>query len=276
MDLEHKIVYFSPAGTTRAVAVFLAITLRQRGAKVSMVDLGAGGVEDPSADWPQHCCLWVGSPVYCDHAVPLVEDFIHDLPTECGGFSVPFATWGGVTSGLTLLELAAQLSAHGYVPLGAAKVLAVHSCLWMAQHPLGGGHPDAGDFTLLQSLVAAVLAKLEQGGVTPLALAELDYLSPRLKDSSSRKNLGAIKAVLPQRQVERELCDLCANCVEVCPVSAITMEEYPVIGAGCILCMMCVRSCPQGAYPFDAAATETRLITMAENSDEAKVTRVFF
>jgi ferredoxin len=276
MELEHKIVYFSPAGTTRAVADFLATTLRQRGCQVSMVDLGAGGTQNPSADWPQRCCLWVGSPVYCDHAVPLVEEFINRLPTDGGSFSVPFATWGGVTSGLTLLELAEQLSARGYTPLGAAKVLAQHSCLWLAEHPLGGGHPQTEDFSKLQSLVTAVLAKLAAGGSSPLPVAELDYLSARLRASSAQKSLAAIKAAVPPRQVDIPLCSSCGKCVAACPVAAITMENYPVISSACILCLMCVRTCPQGAYPFDAAATEARIVAMAQSSDEAKETQVFF
>lgn len=274
--MEHRVVYFSPAGTTRAVAEVIATILRQRGCAVSLVDLALPGQENCFDDWPERCCLWIGSPVYCDHAVPQVEKFIRNLPPDSGGFCVPFATWGGVTSGLTLPELGAQLSAHGYIPLGAAKVLAVHSCLWLAQRPLGCGHPNAADLGQVQNLVAAVLTKLEQGGDNPLDLAVLDYLSARLKASSAAKSLAAIKAAAPQRQVDHQRCDLCARCVVSCPVAAITMEPYPVIGAECILCLMCVRNCPNDAFPFDAAATEARLISMAQNSDEAKQTRVFF
>ncbi len=57
MELEYKIVYFSPAGTTRTVTEFIAATLRQRGCAVSMVDLSVGGQGHSAAAWPQRCCL---------------------------------------------------------------------------------------------------------------------------------------------------------------------------------------------------------------------------
>lgn len=49
-------------------------------------------------------------------------------------------------------------------------------------------------------------------------------------------------------------CFGCGACAQVCPVSAISMQEdeegfvYPVVGDRCIHCMRCIQSCP-AAYP---------------------------
>ncbi len=52
---------------------------------------------------------------------------------------MPFATWGGVTSGLALPDLAEALQAKGFQPVGAAKVLAEHASMWAAPEPLAPG-----------------------------------------------------------------------------------------------------------------------------------------
>ena len=58
-----------------------------------------------NAIWFESCCLWIGFPGYCDHALPLIEDAICNMPPKCSGFAVPFVTWGGMISGLALPEL---------------------------------------------------------------------------------------------------------------------------------------------------------------------------
>ncbi|MDX9708396.1 MAG: 4Fe-4S binding protein [Trichloromonas sp.] len=139
--MEHRIVYFSPAGTTRKAAEAIGDFLRDRGQAVSRLDLARR--QNPFASFGSDSPpfrLWLGSPVYCDHAVPLVEDFVRSLP-PAGGFAVPFVTWGAVTSGLALPEMAACLAERGFAVLGAAQVMAEHSSLWQSSQPLAGGRP---------------------------------------------------------------------------------------------------------------------------------------
>jgi uncharacterized Fe-S center protein len=49
-------------------------------------------------------------------------------------------------------------------------------------------------------------------------------------------------------EFDRAACEQCKNCVEICPHSIITMDEYPEIDAeSCIGCGQCVKGCPSGA-----------------------------
>jgi uncharacterized protein (DUF362 family)/NAD-dependent dihydropyrimidine dehydrogenase PreA subunit len=48
----------------------------------------------------------------------------------------------------------------------------------------------------------------------------------------------AVKPVL-----DRDRCDQCGRCAEVCPTGAISLIPYPEIGKGCILCFACHENC---------------------------------
>ena len=276
--MQHVIVFFSPAGTTRKVARHIEQGLRGRGVAARLVDLGvpAGGpVAADQLGLESPCCLWIGSPVYCDHALPLVAEWIEGLPPAARGWSVPFATWGGVTSGLALPELADLLRHKGFPPVGAAKVLAEHSSMWGAARPLGAGHPDAADLEQVAGLVERVVGNLERVAPAPLDLRLLDYLSPSLRTEAVSKSLAKAKTMMPAPKAVETRCTQCGECVAVCPVGAITLAPYPVMAEHCVRCQQCVRTCPEGAFPHDAEATATRITAMAAATDEDKVTRVF-
>ena len=275
---QHTIVFFSPAGTTRRVAHHLERCLAEHGVTARLVDLGvpAGGpVPADRLGLDRPSCLWIGSPVYCDHALPLVAEWIEGLPHSTRGFAVPFVTWGGVSSGLALPELAEALQARGFQTVGAAKVLAEHSSLWAAAEPLGAGRPDAADLAQVRELVAAVVANLGQAAPAPLDLRRLDYLSPSLRTEAASKSLAKAQSMMPAPRAVETRCTRCGECAAACPVGAITLDPYPVMAEHCVRCQQCVRICPEGAFPHDPAATATRLAAMAAASDEDKVTRVF-
>lgn len=276
--MKHCIVYISPAGSTRLVAETLHRRLTEHGQDVVLIDLSpkkqTTAEQYDVADTP--CCLWIGSPVYCDHAIPLVTDFLHGLPFgPSGKYAVPFVTWGGVTSGLSLLEMATQLQEKNFLPLGAAKILAVHSSMWAAPQPLAFGHPDREDFKQVEQLVDAVICKLASEEVVPLDVKRLDYLSPTLRADAISKSLQAAKAAMPPLTVDAEHCQQCGECAAQCPVAAIILAPLPTIADACILCLQCVRSCPQEAFVFNRAAVATRIAAMASHSDEEKRTKIF-
>ena len=275
---QHIIVFFSPAGTTRRVALHIEHCLAECGITARLVDLGlpAGGpVQAGGLGLDGPCCLWIGSPVYCDHALPLVAEWIEGLKPSARGWAVPFVTWGGVTSGLALPELADLLQARGFQTVGAAKVLAEHSSLWAAAEPLGAGRPDAADLAQVRDLVTGVVANLAQAAPVPLDLRLLDYLSPSLRTEAASKSLAKAKSMMPAPRAIETRCTQCGECVAACPVGAITLDPYPVMAEHCVRCQQCVRICPEGAFPHDPAATAIRIVAMAAASDEDKVTRVF-
>jgi len=278
--LKHYIAYFSAAGTTQQVAHMLENHLRQAGIDAEMLELAPAGGADAgalAATVKTNACLWLGSPVYVDHAVPQVLDFIAALPRGSeDSVAVPFATWGGVCSGVALAEMASHLQERSWQSIAAAKVLAQHSSMWESTNPLAKGHPGPRDEEHLAALVQQVLIKLKSAPVEPLEQEVLNYLPAEYAAESWGKSLEKVKVLLGEHQPEHERCDGCGRCVELCPVGALSWEEgYPVVGENCVRCHQCTRHCSQQAFPFNAAMMEERLQQMAGASPETSQTKVY-
>lgn len=49
-------------------------------------------------------------------------------------------------------------------------------------------------------------------------------------------------------EVDASKCFMCAGCVSVCPVMALTLEEVKIVcDEKCTNCGICVKACPAGA-----------------------------
>lgn len=277
--MTHCLVFISPAGTTRQIVTSLADRLEERQQKVLSFDLAVPvsgkDWQHIYRNWPEQACLWIASPVYCDHALPIIEQFIRGLPESEAGYAVPLATWGGVTSGLALPEMASQLNEKGYRPVAAGKFMAVHSSTWSAVKPHALGHPDAADLKLACELVDQVLDLLEKKPVPRLSRGTLDYLPVALKKEADKISLARVKAAMPPLKVDHALCTRCGVCAAGCPMGCIELAPYPVVGEDCIRCVQCVRQCPEDAFFYQAEATHARIEEMAHNSAEEKISHLF-
>lgn len=277
--MKHFIVYCSPNGSTRHVAETIANRLSELGEASTLFDLADPkarqdlGRRRPGVDSP--ACLWVGSPVYADHVTPPVERFLLSLQKSTRGCAVPFATYGGVNSGLALLEMGRMLIERGYVLLGAAKILAVHSYMWRSNDPLGAGHPGEEDDEAVCSLVAAVRDKLSSPAPSPLSLADLDYQPIERKEASLKKSVATAKQAFPPMAVDQERCTRCGACAALCPSGAITLTPWPEFGEDCFFCLKCVRECSEEAIPMDMSAAEARIRGMALAIDETPPSMIF-
>jgi flavodoxin/ferredoxin len=262
------VAYCSPAGSTRHVAEVIAESLKANAVNVHMLDLGAA--DDPAAfvdklkTAGQGDCLFVGSPVYRDVAVPPVMAFLNRLPSVAGLSAVPFVTWGGATSGLALWQMGRALEGKGFVLAAAAKVLGIHSMMWTADSPVGQGHPDADDDRQIRELVD----RLAKGNGASLSLDTLDYLSA--EDSGEvKKKLDDPWQNVP-KSVDEEKCTQC-------PAGAVALDPLPVFDANCFDCFNCVRECPESAIvaPMRFDALHDKIRKRAEKYGEQPPTQIF-
>lgn len=278
----HVIAYSSPAGSTAHVARVIGEELANQGQEAQDHELWQGhwrnGLPAPLAAGDGPVCVWAGSPVYAHHALPQVTEFLQTLPPG-RGYGVPFVTWGAVTSGTALVEMGTTLEDRGWPLLGAGKVLAVHSGLLESEHPLGQGHPDAADDSLIRDLVQQVLKKLSgPEPVRPLDLEALNYQPEWVREKSSKLSLEVVKqSAHPGFEIDEQACTQCGICADSCPTGAIDLQPYPAMGPECILCNTCVRECPEEAIHVQGSVEdrEKRLRAMAEEHSESPGSKIF-
>jgi len=282
MKLNFLVLCCSPAGTTRHVGEVIEGALSKCGYPVeSCCSLGRDKARieellERIAAAPGRVCVFIGSPVYSSHALPLVMDFIARLPRRPETWAVPFVTWGAASSGLALAEMGDALVRRGYALAGAAKVTAVHSLMWEAKQPAGAGHPDAADDRMVKELAEKVAAGLRSGTPERLAPGRLAYQSPEAAAILGPQNLAMAKQLLPPRRVDTEVCTQCGICVASCPVSALQLEPFPVCDdQACIVCFNCVRLCPEKAFAVDLRPIHQHIIERAETFSETPPSQIF-
>ncbi len=279
MDTEIFIVYISPAGSTRLVAQTIGDGFRRRHIEPRMLDLGA--VHDPSdmldriGKAGKKSCLFIGSPVYRDVAVPPIVRFIQALPETRNAVAVPFVTWGHACSGVALFQMGTGLLEKGFKIAGAAKVVAQHSLMWNTTEPVGEGHPDQNDLGKVQMLAATLAERFESGDIPPLAVDTLDY-QPAERAREMKKKIDTPWMIVPKK-VDPDKCTQCETCAQECPASAIDLTPYPQFEDSCFDCFNCIRLCPEDAIEpaITLSQIEEHIRKRVRTIDEQPLTQVF-
>ncbi|MGD8893228.1 MAG: EFR1 family ferrodoxin [Desulfobacterales bacterium] len=274
------IVYFSPAGSTRHVAGVIEKQFQALGSEVWVLDLGecrdgATEISRQIEESKGSNCLFIGSPVYVSHAVPPVMECIASLTENTGRFAVPFVTWGGACSGISLYEMGKELKNKGFTLLGAAKILAVHSLMWPLENPLGHGHPDSNDDRMVKELVNRIHDKLYSDSPKGIELSVLAYQTQENHKEMEKVSLEAAKADMPRRDIDTELCNQCQICAEVCPMDAVTLTPFPEFGHDCVFCFSCVKQCPERAITVDFSEIWQRIKDRAVFFSEHPHSQIF-
>ena len=277
---EAIVVYCSPAGSTRQVAQVIVATLKDSGIPCVAADIGSetgrAAADRAVAGMGESTCLFVGSPVYANHAVPPIDAFIANLPSGTQAAAVPFVTWGGASSGLALHDMGQALLNKGLRLMGAAKVLGLHSMMWRSENPMGEGRPNEEDDRKIRELVEAVIQRLTAGSsAKTMPLEDLAYQPAEFREELAAANLEKAKGHMPQRTVHEDRCTECGVCAEVCPTDAIELSPFPKFTERCIFCFNCVRECPEDAITADLSKSAGMIRARAERFAERPGTRVF-
>ncbi|MBU2488074.1 MAG: EFR1 family ferrodoxin [Proteobacteria bacterium] len=250
MQKTAWIAFFSPAGTTKKSAEMISEEMAGVGFAVRLKDLSASDGKEVREGLSSGDVLFVGSPVYANHALPGVMDFIAGLPEDSGALAAPFVTYGAVTSGVALHEMAEALAERGFPLAGGIKIVAEHSFSRFFKKPIAPGRPNEYDAKVIRSFARSVAKKAEKAGQEKPALLsplDLDYQGEKAKTAASKNSLEVLKSILPPMALNEGACIQCGNCEDACPTGNISLEDYPVLGGRCILCFNCVAACESSA-----------------------------
>lgn len=234
-----SVLFFSPAGSTKKIALHLGGRLSEQ---VTAYDLARPIPEEHvfSKD---------------DFAVAAVPVFMGRVPVpaaealrRCRGDRTPvvsLAVYGGRAVEDALLELNDILTEQGFEAAASAS--------FAAQHSMAGtfatGRPDADDFADMDAFAGAVLKKVAAGR---------PFSAPAVPGRRPYRALPPASGAVP---LTSEACIQCGLCARECPAAAIpTGNPRITIPGKCFMCTRCLHICPQKARflppPVRAHVTE--------------------
>lgn len=272
---QHLVVYLSPAGTTAKVAETILTRLQERGQTVVSWNLAHNTLKPPALNEHASLCLWLGTPVYVDRALPPVLAALQKLPTGRVQWGAGFAVYGAITSGLALKDLDEAFKHSSILPVGMLKVVAHHSQFMNTTDAPGSGRPNAEDLATVRAFTDVVLQKLAADPPLPLKLEAHPFQTPKMAAFAADKSLDLLRRAGGFPPPDQTRCKQCGMCAGVCPLDAISMTPWPVRNDSCIFCHKCLQVCPHHAYPFDDTKPQTMIRGLAAVSDEEHVTRFF-
>ena len=182
-----------------------------------------------------------GMPVYYGRIPALFHAFDrwqgHKTPAAC------VVTYGDRAYEDALLELKDRVTAHGFVPVAAAALVAQHSLNAL----MGAGRPNSEDLAA-QSRFGASLPRLFARAASD------DRPTLRVPGNSPYREYGQ-SPFIPVN--DTALCTQCGICAACCPVQCIDQEDYSTSAPEkCICCRACIKYCPAEARNLPAPLAE--------------------
>jgi len=264
--VKVTIIVFSPTGNTLKVARMLTDNLSNNGFQVQLMDITRTGklflekcyknFLDENVE--KHDLLMMGSPVYAHHMHYNMLDVIKSLPKvdeKWSKLAVPFITYGGISSGITLYEAAKILRKTGRTVVLGMKINAFHVMSRILSTDQNKGMPGEEAMPFIQEMTYRITGMLTNPckDITK----ELDYQNTKSKIEAKlifREKLWQ-DHFYPKLKHNEALCTGCSKCVSPCPVQRLELKDGRILmgtnGVACIHCTQCVYVCPVNALYFE-------------------------
>ena len=235
-------IYFSPTGTTCAVTKFVVQQLALRWSLPYSLTSYTLPVE--REQWKpisaNELVVW-GTPVYAGRIPNKTLEFVKEHLKCNGAKFIAIAVYGGRNYDDTLAELCQIATEGGLAPIGATAVVARHTF----SSTLNAGRPNEEDFRALERFCKEIDSEPATTFSAPGNPHPEKYYTPLKEDGTPALFLKAKPALDKQR------CNNCGICVEICPMGSITLETEGIVTTGvCIKCQACIQKCPQQALSF--------------------------
>lgn len=234
--------FFSGTGNTFLVVDKMRETFEKKGIKVNI-----HRIEDSNPDEvnTEHT-IGLGFPIAELSTYDFVWKFIKSLPQTSANTDIFMVdTLAGFSGGI-IGQLREIVKKKGYNPIGAKEIIMPPNFLYIeseeaSNHKIGKGLVKA------EKYVEDLMDGKSKWGRIPILSSSMYLFSMGLLKLTEMK----LNQKLLYLNANKEKCNKCGTCVELCPIDNIMMgkDEYPVNLMHCVYCLRCTSFCPKGAIP---------------------------
>lgn len=254
-----QLVYFSPTGTTKAVAQGIA-----RGMKlptVENIDITRPEARETSLRTSVDALLVTAVPVYIGRVPAPVKTWLstirgEDTPVVC------VVVYGNRAYEDALIELRDIMTTCGCRPIACAAYIGEHS-FSSPDTPIARYRPDSRDLLHAEGFGRMVAEKLQPlVSVHQIAEIEVPGCFPYRGDTT----LWSVDFIAVD-----EKCGQCGSCAERCPVGAIDFDNSASIDqVRCITCCACIKHCPKNAKSMKNGLVKDVSVSLSGKCKERK------
>jgi ferredoxin/flavodoxin len=252
--IRNTLIYFSPTGTTRAIAKSIA-----QGLAINPREFDLTLPKDRNKQLLLEDAEFVllAFPVYGGRLPKLVRKFMGTLPKGNRPVAA-VVVYGNVGPGDALVELYDLCLSREYEVKAAGAFVGEHSY----SHVLGKNRPNHADKEAARVFGVGIRQTLFSNWVVPRD----SLVRGRKKGYKNYEIPPNVNFVLRPRS-----CEICRVCVHSCPTNAFVDGDPKKIDLRkCIACAACIKLCPHKARIFADDDFLDEVALMVANNTEAK------
>ena len=265
MDISlAKLIYFSPTGTTRKILEGVGGGVQAN--KLEHVDLTPFESDNFEIKPIHNELAIIGSPVYAGRIPVEAAKRLQRLKAN-GTLAVVIVTYGNREYEDALLELRDLTIRSGFNPIAGAAFIGEHSFADETM-PIANGRPDTRDLHKAIEFGEKIRRKIED--------ISLPYNTGTLQVPGNFPYRKRVFLKDSSASTLESVCIKCEQCVAVCPVAAVTLDErIRTDTEKCIVCCACVKNCPTGARVMEDTTVREIAEWLSTNCHERKEPEIF-
>lgn len=258
-----RTIYFSPTGNSKKILDEIAsgINLPQK----DPIELSHSTSVTKKLN--ENELALIGVPVYSGRVPKQAVDRLK-LLTALNTPTIIVIIYGNRSIDDALIELRDETINQGFNPIIGGTFISQHA--WNNDtHQIAKDRPDTEDLLKAKTFGESIMTSINNTRILE---------NKSVLKVPGNPNYGERKA-LPKftPTVNTDLCDLNGKCVEVCPVSAISIDDAVNIDEDkCILCSACITHCPGKAMEFKNPWMTNVVEYFANNLTERKEPEFFY
>lgn len=231
------LIFFSPTGTTKKILTSISKGMGIK--KTKVIDLTFMKYRQSRVPVIEEDIVIIGVPVYEEKIPQVVRLTIEEIKGK-GQPIVLVAVYGNIGYGIVLKELNSIIKKEEFVVVGGATFIGEHS-FSKNEVAIGKGRPDTTDVEKAKKFGVRIIKKLEEisnlNEINEMKFPGILPLMAKLLPKNSARFLTK------DPNPDDLLCNKCGVCVKICPVQAISSENFKVKKEKCLRCFACVRRC---------------------------------